>query len=209
MVEILKGYPWDKREAYADYLVQTFYYVKHSTRLLNLAASRIPHENARIYNRFNKHVAEENNHDFDVKKDIKNLGFDFERFCELPQTRMFWETQYYKIEHLNPLVLMGYILALEAAAVDICPFIQNRVEPLYGRESSRFIRVHAEDDPDHLDKAIEVIESLEGETKKLVYQNLEQSALAYIGMIKALLSKHNRASASFSKRETGKSLEAR
>ena len=36
-------FPWTERAAYVGWLAQTYYYVRHSTRLLAAAAARFPH----------------------------------------------------------------------------------------------------------------------------------------------------------------------
>ena len=35
-------FPWEERAAYADWLAQTYYYVRHTTRLIASAAARFP-----------------------------------------------------------------------------------------------------------------------------------------------------------------------
>jgi len=41
--EILIHSPWENQSFYAEWLAQTYFYVRHSTRLLCLAAARFGH----------------------------------------------------------------------------------------------------------------------------------------------------------------------
>ena len=160
----VQEYPWTQREAYADWLAQTFYYVSHSTRLLATAAGRFPRDasgNA-LHQRFAKHIAEEDRHELLAEHDIGALGLTLARFPERDSTRMFYETQYYKVEHQDPIVLFGYILPLEAVAVSRGRWVLEQIEPQYGRAAGTFLRVHAQDDVDHLDKAFAALQGLSG-----------------------------------------------
>ena len=181
-------YPWTQREAYADWLAQTYYYVSHSTRLLATAAARFPRDargNA-LHQRFTKHIAEENRHELLAEHDIGALGLTVAQFPERDATRMFYETQYYKIEHQDPIALFGYILPLEAVAVSSGRWVLEQVEPRYGRASGTFLRVHAEDDVDHLEKAFAALEGISPSQSDFVACNLRQSTAAYLAMLREL-----------------------
>ncbi|MBS1982527.1 MAG: iron-containing redox enzyme family protein [Bdellovibrionales bacterium] len=170
---------------YGNYLAQTYYYVAHSTRLLALSAGLMGKNDEEHFRRFVKHIAEENAHDVMAEADLHDLGFTIEDFPELPFTRTFWESQYYKVEHEGPFALMGYILALEYFACTNLPPLLEKVEKLYGGKARRFIKVHAEEDPDHTEKAIKVIEALTPEQQAVVMVNLKQSAAVYAALTRA------------------------
>lgn len=177
MAQAIRTFPWGDRRAYGMYLAQTYYYVCHSVRLLATAAGRMSIEDNAYHRRFLTHIREENGHEMMALKDLENLGYTLEDFPELPETRMFWETQYYKIEHLDPLSVMGYILALEAIACEQCPWITSELKKHYPKNPHTFMRVHGEEDPDHVTKALEQINSLPPERQKYVFANLEQTAV--------------------------------
>src|SRR5690606_10976132 len=104
---------------------------------------------------------------------------------EMPQTRTMYEIQYYKIEHRDPASLMGYILALETMAGREIQATKEKLFGLYGKECSRFIQVHADEDPDHIEKALKVIEGLRPERLWAIDHNLEQSSICYTDMLAA------------------------
>lgn len=186
MRETIRSFPWQDRHAYGMYIAQTYYYVCHSTRLLAVAAGRMSQEDNSYHKRFLDHAAEEKGHEMMALKDLKNLGFTLEDFPELPETKMFWETQYYKIEHNDPLSLMGYIMALEAIACQECPWIKDQLVKHHKGNCHTFIRVHGEEDPDHVVKAQEQIDSLPASRLKWVQENFDQSSAAFILMLESI-----------------------
>lgn len=185
MSKAFKQYPWENKLAYAEFLAQTYYYVCHSVRLLCASAGRLPQEDQEIFKRFIKHMQEENSHELLCIRDLQKLGFNINDFSELAQTRTFYEVQYYKIEHLDPLALMGYILALETMAGRELKSTKEKLTQLYGKEAVKFIQVHADEDPDHIEKALNLIEKLDQRRLKIIDQNLEQTALSYVEMLQA------------------------
>lgn len=187
MIESLKAFPWADKTCYGDYLAQTYYYVNHSERLLALAAALMTEEDRKMQRRFFSHLSEENSHDLMVKKDLENLGYNLEDFPERPETKIFWETQYYKIEHQDPSALMGYILLLEDVASTICTWIHLEIEKYHGKKCSTFLRVHGEEDPGHVDEALKVIEALSEVRKSRIYSNLKQSQIAYKNILSAIV----------------------
>lgn len=177
--ESLEQVRWNDRYVYGNFLAQTYYFVCHSTRLLALAASRFPVSQDQFFKRFVAHLGEEKNHERIALADLKNLGFQLSDFPELGQTRAFYEAQYYKIEHLGPTVLMGYILFLEAIAVEAGPGIYESVALVHGEKATRFLKVHIEEDPGHVEQAVGVIQQVPDLERQLIQQNLVQSGQVY------------------------------
>lgn len=188
MVKSLEEFPWDSKLAYAEFLAQTYYYIRHSTRLLAASASRFSQEDQAMHKRFMKHSDEENSHELLAVRDLQKLGYKLADFRELPQTRSFYEVQYYKIEHCDPAALLGYILALEVTATHLAP-IQKKLSGLYGKECVKLIQVHSDEDPDHVEKALKSISSLGEQRVNDIQINIEQSAILYAQMIEAVKAK--------------------
>lgn len=184
---ILRALPWNDKHSYANYLAQTYYYVNHSERLLALAAARLGNEDDLMQRRFFKHLSEESAHDKLLLNDLKSLGFQLEDFPEASETKMFWETQYYKIEHQDPAALLGYIYFLEDLACSICPELTKLLTELYGKKCVSFLKLHGEEDPDHVTKAYEQIKKLSPERQRIITLNYEQSAIAYHQVIAACI----------------------
>lgn len=189
----LEHFPFEVKRAYADWLAQTFYYVRHSTRLLAAAAARFPQDalGDALHLRFAKHMAEEKKHELLCVHDVKALGLSIAELPEHASTRMFYETQYFKVEHKHPTALLGYILPLEAIAVTGGPAHLARVKAAYPTTKCwSFVHVHAEEDPDHLEKAFQAIESLPPELHPAILENLLQSTDAYINMLAEIRQKN-------------------
>jgi pyrroloquinoline quinone (PQQ) biosynthesis protein C len=187
MITMIKNFPWADKMALGDYLAQTYYYVNHSERLLAIAAGLMTEDDRKIQRRFFHHLGEENAHDLLAKKDLENLGYKLEDFPERVETRIFWETQYYKIEHEDPCALMGYILLLEDVASEVCLWMYQEITKYHGKKCGTFLRVHGEEDPGHVGEAMKVIESLSSERQLKIFQNLYQSEVAYCQMLSAIV----------------------
>jgi hypothetical protein len=89
--EAAASFPWQEKRAYAQFLAQTFYYVRHSTMLLALAAGMIAPGDRKVFDRYIKHIGEERNHDILARRELEGLGFDLDQMPELPSTKLsYW-----------------------------------------------------------------------------------------------------------------------
>jgi hypothetical protein len=181
------NFPWTIEDVYANFLAQTYYYVGHSTRLLCSSAARMDVKQEKLHKRFLAHTSEEKSHHLLALHDLQCLGGKLEKYPELPSTRMLYETQYYKIEHQDPTALLGYIIALEGLAVHCGPSIFDKVSKCFGPKPASFLKVHVGEDPDHLEKAFEVVESLDSRQVQLVETNFIQSCVAYTSFLEGIV----------------------
>jgi hypothetical protein len=185
----IRSYSWEDKRSYAEFLAQTYYYICHSTRLLAASAARFSQADQHLHKRFLKHTDEENSHELLALRDLQKLGYKLSDFPELAQTKTLYEIQYYKIEHCDPAALMGYILALETMAGNDFKWLKEKLIGLYGKECVKFVQVHADEDPDHIEKALDVIEKLEHHRLAAIDINIEQTAICYNDMLKASMTK--------------------
>ena len=183
--EGLERFPWADANAYADWLAQTYYYVQHSTRLLAASAARFSCDERgnMFHHRFGAHLGEEKKHELLALHDIKGMGFDIASFPEHHITRMFYEPQYYKVEHLNPLTLFGYILPLEAMSARKGRWVLDRVVEGHGDQCAAFLKVHAADDVEHVEKAFRVLEGLRADERAMIERNLRQTTFGYLAIL--------------------------
>lgn len=163
---------WANREVYKEFVAQVYYFVSHSTRMLGLAMSTT--ENEKYYDRLVDHIKEEDKHEKLALMDLKNLGGKIEEHPEAGITRAMWEAQFYKIQK-NPESLLGYILALELIAVRVYPTVRPKLEKIYGTKPINFIRVHSDEDPDHVEKALAQLNTLTGKSRSLAIENFDQT----------------------------------
>jgi len=182
--KILVEAPWHNEKFYTAWLAQTYYFVKESSRLLMLCGSRIPQENTQLHFRFIKHAAEEKGHEFLLLKDLKKLGHSVEEVLEFSSTAGFYQSQYFWIEHRNPLAFFGYVLVLEGLASVHGDRVHAQALKAFGSEATSFLKVHAEEDPDHTEKALKELESLSGESMRAVEENFRLALGAYAQILR-------------------------
>ena len=183
-----ESFPWHQAEKYAMWLAQTMYFVKYSTRLFALSSAHCPVEDNKFHQRFLKHLQDELGHENLAISDIKQLGFEVKDLPELPQTKALYQTQYYWIQHVSSYSFFGYLLALEGLAVYIGPKVFQAVTESYGSKASKFLKVHTEEDIDHLGEVYQWIDKMGSKDREMVFQNLELSANIYSHMLQSIKS---------------------
>lgn len=166
--------PWENKAFYEQYLAQTYYYTYHSTRMLAYAAAMTTSEQESYYKRCIKHISEEQGHDRVAANDLAKFAKKTENFSELPITKAVWQTQYYYISKNNT-SLLGYILALEWLAVEAFENIFERVKKIYPLNATHFVRIHAEEDPSHVEECFVQMEQLSVQDKAVVTDNFIQT----------------------------------
>jgi pyrroloquinoline quinone (PQQ) biosynthesis protein C len=186
-LEAIRGLPWKDRSMYAQYLAQTYYYVTHSTRLLACAAARVDASREKLHHRLLKHAAEERSHHLLAERDLTALGLSVADLPELAMTRALYEPQYYRISYKTPAALFGYILALEGVAVTHGPSVYATARASHGDASTAFLRVHAEDDPDHLKEAFAIIASLNESEYAAVIDNFRWSCVMFRSFLSSIV----------------------
>ncbi|MEZ0390717.1 MAG: iron-containing redox enzyme family protein [Pseudobdellovibrionaceae bacterium] len=184
MVEIsplILNYPWRDAVMYGHWLSQQYYIVRHSTPMLALSCGRSI-DNPTYHRRCIEHLAEEKGHDRMLLNDLKILGRPLE--AELPATRAFYGSQYYQIEHVNPVSFLGYILFLEALAITFGK--ETLAKASTTTKALTFLKLHAEEDEGHLESAYQIISGLPPGDQKAIVENLKMSARSYEAMLQDL-----------------------
>lgn len=174
LVENVKSQPWEDIDFYREYLAQSYYYTSFSVKMLAHAASLTTNDQTVYYKRSVEHIKEEYGHDSLALTDLKRLNGKIENHPELGVTRALYEPQFFKIQR-QPTALLGYILALEYLCVSHYKDLYLRLQKTYDAKTTNFVRVHAQDDPDHVEKAIQQIEALRDSENNAVWKNYEQT----------------------------------
>ncbi len=183
LVESVEQVPWRDKKATAAFLAQTYYYSRHTTRVLALAGSRFDFDNHNVHQRFIRHCAEEMNHERLADRDLASLGYSLKDFPEFPSTRAFYQTHYHTIEHVSPWSIFGYIVALEGLAVAKGEWLYNEIRQHHGEKAASFMKVHAADDIEHVKEAEKILASLPPGEMKNVEQHLETTCFLYRAML--------------------------
>jgi pyrroloquinoline quinone (PQQ) biosynthesis protein C len=82
---------------------------------------------------------------------------------------------------------MGYIIALESFATTQLPRFYQKVKETYDGKACRFIKLHAEEDPEHIEKAIQLTSTLSEDLQDIVLANVVQTARSYVVMVEACI----------------------
>lgn len=182
----IKLSPWHDKNFYANWLSQSYYFVRHSTRLLSVASAQTNFQQNGYHNRLGDHFAEEKSHEVLASGDLKKLGFKLDDFEELEITKIFYRNQYFGCERMSPYYLMGYILFLEGLAIIHGPHIYKIIEKNFGARTCNFMRVHVEEDDDHLRKAFKELEGLSESDLNHVEESMKISCSLYGQLLKEL-----------------------
>lgn len=175
--------PWHDPEFYKMWLAQTHYLIRHTTKLLALAAAYVKVENRDHHYVMLEHIKGELHHDLMPLKDLKDFGAHISEFPELPETEMIHQLQYYWIAHENPLSLCGYAFLLEGAAKFFGPQLLKNLQEKYGSKGSLFLKVHVTVDQDHYEEGSQFLNTLNLEECRYILRNMQQSNILYSRMI--------------------------
>lgn len=183
---VLDQFPWENSYAYAMWLKQTFHFVENSTRLVALTASRFTVDQNEYHKRYIDHCSEEMSHEKLLVNDIKSLGFDLAELPVLPETRAFYQCQFYWIERISPLSFYGYLLYLEGLAATHGKEVTQRVINQHGARSATFFKVHSEEDENHLEAAFSKLNKISKTEEENIIQNFKQSSHFYLGFLQEI-----------------------
>lgn len=171
------------REIYKCWLAQAYFFVRHSTPLLALSCGRAVNR-PEYHLRCISHLNEERAHDRLLLEDLKDLGAKPEDFPEFAMTSALYQTQYYWIEHRNPVSFLGYIYVLEALAV-LCGEDKIKQAKVHGK-AIRFLRLHAGEDVAHLEQAVSQIENLPVQDQTEILANARITVGLYFEMLRKI-----------------------
>lgn len=183
MKEVMLNSPWHDEEFYKAWIAQTYYYARHTTRLLALGGASFSFDQPAFHKRFLEHADEEKGHEKLLINDMKAFGKKIEEYPEGHAAAGLYQTQYYYIEHVSAASFFGYVLALEYLAATYIPTINTKVEELHGRKAASFLRVHGEEDEGHVEKAVENISNLDPKDLESIFFNFHQTLNGYKNMM--------------------------
>ena len=174
---------WENPKLYAEWLAQTYYYAAITTRIIGLAGCHFQYEQDDLHNKFLDHAREERHHEKMLINDIKGLGFSLEQFKACSSSNILFQNQYYWIQNVNPIAVYGYFLYLEGLAVTAGPDIFARVKTAHPEKSTRYLKVHVEEDIGHVDGHYAFIDKLSQAEQNWIHQNLVQTSYLYRNML--------------------------
>lgn len=177
--EAFRKFPWERESAYANWLAQTYHFVRHTTTMIAMSAARFGVANRPGHYQMLHHLREESGHDLLILKDLENLGWKLDQLPPLPETRLFYQNQYYMINHESPVSHAGYALMLEGLAAVVAPTIYPQLAKRYGKDTCEFIYTHVMVDQGHYGDGAKELSNLDARETDAVLRNLEESCLLY------------------------------
>ncbi len=181
--QIYQSLDFSDRSIYSEWLAQTYFFVKHSTRLLSLSAGLCPFEIQFFHHRALQHAHEEKSHEKLLELDLKNLGYNVSSFSELSATSTFYQAQYYAIQNINPLSFLGYVYLLEHLSISLGAKMYDQLKDSNFASSTYFLKVHAEDDVEHVDELHKLVLMFDQDTQNVILKNLRQSSFLYASIL--------------------------
>ena len=187
MDQAVRKFPWQNVEAYIGWLVNSYEYADNSTRILAMAGGVMPGHLTKLSNRFVAHAAEERGHERLLENDAKALGVDIKTAEPTVEMKMFHRSLYYWLsQHGSPVGLMGWVFALEGLAVRQGPWIYDVCKEAHGPKATGFLKVHSNEDPDHLEKAFGALSFLSAGELDLVAASLHDYIHQYVAVLQAV-----------------------
>lgn len=145
------------RAEYVGYLRETYHMVRHTPRMLALAAARCEDERRGLRNWFIEQTDEENNHDLFCIKDLRNLGEDPDTVlasAPLPGSWALVAQNYFMATYGNPAGILGVASITEGLGATTAGAMADFLVQFYGygTECVTFLRSHSGFDAKHLDE---------------------------------------------------------
>lgn len=179
----IMGLNWESPQTYVSWMAQTYFYVKYSTRLIGLTGAHLPTEFTGLHNSFMDHLLEEKNHDIVMLQNIKALGYSIEDFEASPASSAIYQTQYYWIQHENPIAFYGFLLFLEGISICHGPKILNRVSEAYGKNVNTYWAIHVQADEGHVSGHFKALEKMKDIDHKPILTNMKNTSHFYHKML--------------------------
>lgn len=182
----VEAFPWENREAYARWLLNTWEYVQHTTRLTALAAARIPLGAEELHARLLTHGAEEMGHEKLLVDDLAALGHALDDTKISPITTALAQSLYYQIEYLSAFALFGRVLPLEGVSAQSSHRVRTRVVAAHGPNVVRFLQVHGDADPTHVEEAFTALANIGPREVEIIEKGISLTCSLYRSMLDAI-----------------------
>lgn len=183
----VEAFPWTNKDAYAGWLLNTWEYVRHTTRLTALAAARLPVTASGLHKRLLQHAAEEMEHEKLLENDLRALGKSVDPERVLAVSTAFAQCLYYQIEYLSPFALFGRVLPLEGVSASMSRHVRERVIHAHGTGTTSFLEVHGDADPEHIEEAFDALANVAPAESAIIVQGMQVTTSLYQRMLSEIM----------------------
>lgn len=178
---------WEDPGIYAIWLAQTYYYVRHATRVLAFAAAHCSFEDEAMHQKCLLGIMEEKGHEVLVIRDLRSLGYSISQFQEFTATSAYYQTLYRNITTDGPVALIGYFVPLEGLAAIGLSKVMGIVTEKYGAKGTNFLQMHCKVDEGHFATGLDFIEAFDREKAVIFKKHLNYSTNLYINILESII----------------------
>ena len=151
-------------DQYVVYLRETYHLVRHTSRALARAASRLDDAQRGLRAWLLEQANEEHGHELFCLKDLQNLGLDAAAVTATTPGRGAWGVvtqNYYFASEGDPAALLGVASATEGMGADLAGQLATTLEQRYGvpHTATTFLRVHGGLDQRHCQQVREAVDA--------------------------------------------------
>lgn len=182
-------FPWENPTAYADWLAQSYYYVRYVPTALVRAVERCGPGSA-VHPAFVAGASEERGHDQLLLADLRHLGRHLDEFPESSEAAAYHQSLFADIENEGAVSLLGYAIPLEGVAALKMADHLRRLRALYSDVGTHFLRVHCELDTEHLEHGLALLTTLSRAESEIVRQSIHTSTQLYVELLAQLKARY-------------------
>lgn len=182
-------FPWESEAAYAHWLGQTYYLVRHTTRFLTLSAAGMTIEQEDFHQFFLHHLRDESGHEMLAFHDLESLNWNIADVPETMEAQIMLQCQYHWLNK-TPFAHFGFFWCLEKLSVERGPYAMGRVGKAHGPLCMSFLELHSAEDVGHVVSIYERIKRIPAENYAALIRNIEQTGYLYAKMLNEIAAAH-------------------
>jgi heme oxygenase-like protein len=190
MAQAVDEFPWENEACYVQWLGQTYYMVRHTTRFLTLSAGLMKIAQESFHQFYLHHLREETNHEMMAYRDFENLDWSIEDIPETMEAQLMIQSQYHFL-HQTPFAHFGFFWCLERLSCDRGQMITQRARKAHGPESISFITLHAAEDVGHVKTIRDKVSEIPASNFEDLIRNIEQTGYLYSKMLNEIGAKYS------------------
>lgn len=183
IIKAADEFPWDNEVAYAHWLAQTYYLVRHTTRFICLTAGHLGLEQEEFHQFLLKHLREETGHELLALNDLQDgLHWSVQDTPERIESQMMLQSQYFWIRK-NPFAHFGFFWVLERLSVERGGKIIPTIQKSFGKGTTSFLDLHSQEDITHVQTIFAKVSKIPNQYLQDLNLNIIQTGELYSKML--------------------------
>jgi hypothetical protein len=185
MIRASDEFKWEAEAAYAHWLGQTYYLVRHTTRFLTLSAASMTIEEEEFHQFFLHHLRDEAGHEMLAYNDLERLHWKIEMVPETMEAQIMLQCQYYWL-NTAPFAHFGFFWCLEKLSVERGAMAMRRISKAHGTDCMSFLQLHTAEDVGHIVSIYERVKKIPSQHYGALIKNIEQTGYLYAKMLREI-----------------------